>query len=194
MEVPRADTGPLFGLLSYKLVKIEARHRKQTYLIEIEEHEREGYESEFSIRIATGPDSGEEFVVGVLSRTERQWTVELNGKVEDFSVLGDRGEPVVNWRHRLFPIEVYSLRDRLRREVTKLEATDAITLKAQMPGKVVKILLNEGDLVEAGEGLVIIEAMKMQNELRSPKSGAVLSCEVKEGDTVSAGQLLFRIE
>jgi biotin carboxyl carrier protein len=175
-------------------VKIEARHREQTYLIEIQENVREGYESTFMIRIETGQHSVETIEVGVLSRTERQWTVELNGKVEDFSVLGDRGEAVVNWRHRLFPIEVYSLRDRLRRKVTELETTDAITLKAQMPGKVVKVLLNEGDLVEAGEGLVIIEAMKMQNELRSPKSGTVLSCEVKEGDTVSAGQLLFRIE
>ncbi len=175
-------------------MKIEVRHREQTYLIEVQENEREGYESEFMIRIETGRGSVETFVVAVLSQTERQWTVQLNGKVEDFSVLGDRGKAVVNWRHRCFPIEVYSLRDRLRRKVTELEATDAITLKAQMPGKVVKVLLNEGDLVKAGEGLVIIEAMKMQNELRSPKSGTVLSCEVKEGDRVRAGQLLFRIE
>lgn len=175
-------------------MKIEARHRGQTYLIEIQEKVREGYESEFLIRIGTNPNSVETFVVGVLSQTERQWTVELNGKVEDFSVLGEKGKAVVNWRHRFFPIEVYSLRDQLRREVSELEGTDTLTLKAQMPGKVIKVLLNEGDQVKAGEGLVIIEAMKMQNELRSPKSGAVLSCEVKEGDTVSAGQLLFRIE
>ncbi len=175
-------------------MKIEARYRQQTYLIEIQEEEREGCESEFKVRIETGPASVEEFVVSVLSRTERHWTVELNGKVQDFSITGDRGETVVNWQHRLFPIEVYSLRDRLRREVTELEAAETITLKAQMPGKVVKVLLNEGDPVDAGEGLVIIEAMKMQNELRSPKSGTVLSCEVEEGDTVSAGQMLFRIE
>ena len=175
-------------------MKIEAKHREQTYLIEIQEEECEGCESEFKLRIETGPNSAEEFVVRVLSRTERQWTVELNGKVEDFSVMGDRGKKVVTWQHRLFPIEVYSLRDRLRREVTELEAADTITLKAQMPGKVIKILLEEGDLVNAGDGLVIIEAMKMQNELRSPKSGTVLSCGIQEGDTVSAGQLLFRIE
>ncbi len=175
-------------------MKIEAKHREQTYLIEIQEEEREGCESELKLRIETGPNSAEEFVVRVLSRSERQWTVELNGKVEDFSVMGDRGKKVVTWKHRLFPIDVYSLRDRLRREVTELEAADTITLKAQMPGKVIKILLEEGDPVNAGDGLVIIEAMKMQNELRSPKSGTVLSCGIQEGDTVGAGQLLFRIE
>ena len=175
-------------------MKIESKHREQTYLIEIQEVECEEFQSKFRIHIETGQDSVEVVVVRVLARTERHWTVELNGRVEDFSITGDRGKTMVNWKHRLFPIEVHSLRDRLRRQVTKLEAADTITLKAQMPGKVVKVLLNEGDSVDAGEGLVIIEAMKMQNELRAPKSGTVLSYEVEEGDTVSAGQLLVRIE
>ncbi len=89
-------------------MKIEARHRGQTYLIEIQEKVREGYESEFLIRIGTNPNSVETFVVGVLSQTERQWTVELNGKVEDFSVLGEKGGGEKRWwreragRHRFF--------------------------------------------------------------------------------------------
>jgi len=175
-------------------VKIEAKHRERSYLIEMQEAERAGCQSEFRIRIQTGPDNVEMVVVRVLSRTKGRWTVELNGRVEDFSITGDREETMVHWKHRLFPVEVYSLRDRLRRKFTELEAAETITLKAQMPGKVIEVLLDEGEPVNAGEGLLIIEAMKMQNELRSPKSGTVLSCEVKEGDTVSAGQLLFRIE
>jgi biotin carboxyl carrier protein len=67
-------------------------------------------------------------------------------------------------------------------------------LLAPMPGKVVRILLNEGDEVEAGQGIVIVEAMKMQNEIKSPKSGRVVAMRVSEGDTVTANQVLAVVE
>jgi biotin carboxyl carrier protein len=61
---------------------------------------------------------------------------------------------------------------------------------APMPGKVVRVLLNPGDKVEAGQGIFVVEAMKMQNEVRSPKSGTIERLLVKEGQTVSAGEPL----
>jgi biotin carboxyl carrier protein len=63
-----------------------------------------------------------------------------------------------------------------------------------MPGKVIAVLAQEGESVQVGQGLVIIEAMKMQNELKSPKSGTVMTCNVEEGAKISAGDLLFEIE
>jgi biotin carboxyl carrier protein len=68
------------------------------------------------------------------------------------------------------------------------------TLKAVMPGKVVRVLCKPGDAVEAGQGIVVLEAMKMQNEVKSPKAGTVLSIAVKEGSAVSAGDLLAVVE
>jgi biotin carboxyl carrier protein len=68
------------------------------------------------------------------------------------------------------------------------------TLKAVMPGKVVRVLCKAGDAVEAGQGIVVLEAMKMQNEVKSPKAGTVSSVAVKEGSAVSAGDLLAVIE
>lgn len=65
---------------------------------------------------------------------------------------------------------------------------------APMPGKVVRILTSLGALVTAGQALLVVEAMKMQNELRAPKSGKVVSIPVKEGDTVMAGDVLAVIE
>lgn len=67
-------------------------------------------------------------------------------------------------------------------------------IKTAMPGKVVRILKSEGDSVSSGEGVVVVEAMKMQNELKSPKDGAVSTVRVVEGDTVAAGDILLIID
>jgi len=71
-----------------------------------------------------------------------------------------------------------------------LEAEGRQKILAPMPGKVVRVLVNQGDEVEAGQGLVVVEAMKMQNEIRSPKRGKVERLEVQEGQAVNAGEIL----
>jgi biotin carboxyl carrier protein len=65
---------------------------------------------------------------------------------------------------------------------------------APMPGKVVRIIVPQGAMVEAGKGVVVVEAMKMQNELKSPKAGKVQKLFVAEGATVNAGDTLAIIE
>ena len=67
-------------------------------------------------------------------------------------------------------------------------------IKTAMPGKVVRILVKAGDTVEQGDGILVVEAMKMQNELRSPKSGVVKDLRAKEGATVGAGDILATVE
>jgi biotin carboxyl carrier protein len=61
---------------------------------------------------------------------------------------------------------------------------------APMPGKVIRVLVRAGDAVEAGQGLAVVEAMKMQNEVRTPKSGRVERMLVSEGQAVNAGDIL----
>ena len=65
---------------------------------------------------------------------------------------------------------------------------------AQMPGKVVKVQVEAGETVEKGVGVVVVEAMKMQNEMKSPRAGVVVSVNVKPGDTVNAGDVLFVLD
>lgn len=72
--------------------------------------------------------------------------------------------------------------------------TGSGSLTAPMPGRVVKILIREGDSIELGAPAIIVEAMKMENELQAPISGTVRSVAVVEGDTVEAGQILCEIE
>jgi acetyl/propionyl-CoA carboxylase alpha subunit len=67
-------------------------------------------------------------------------------------------------------------------------------VKAPMPGRVVRVLVNDGQDVVEGEAIVVIEAMKMQNELRSPKGGRVVRVTVGVGDAVGAGDVLAVVE
>lgn len=68
------------------------------------------------------------------------------------------------------------------------------TLKASMPGRVIRLLAAEGEAVAAGQGVLVIEAMKMQNEMKSPKEGVVSKVLVTPGEAVGAGQDLVVIE
>jgi biotin carboxyl carrier protein len=63
-------------------------------------------------------------------------------------------------------------------------------IDAPMPGKIVRVLVKEGDAVEEGQGLVVVEAMKMENELKSPKAGVVRELHAQEGQPVEAGAKL----
>jgi len=67
-------------------------------------------------------------------------------------------------------------------------------IKTAMPGKVVRVLISVGDEVEKGDGVIVVEAMKMQNELKAPKSGVVKEVRAQEGATVAAGDILATIE
>jgi biotin carboxyl carrier protein len=67
-------------------------------------------------------------------------------------------------------------------------------IRAQMPGKVVRVHTEAGEPVEKGAGVIVVEAMKMQNEMKSPRDGVIVSINVRAGDTVNAGDVLAVIE
>ena len=75
-----------------------------------------------------------------------------------------------------------------------MEAEGRQPIVAPMPGKVIRLLVSAGDEVEAGQGLVVVEAMKMQNEIRSPKRGKVERVVATEGQNVNAGEVLAWVD
>jgi biotin carboxyl carrier protein len=90
---------------------------------------------------------------------------------------------------REFQVEIIDPRSWRRKRGAGIELEGRQQLIAPMPGKIVRVLVAAGQQVSAGQGLLVIEAMKMQNEIRSPKSGTVEKL-AREGQTVNAGEIL----
>ena len=68
------------------------------------------------------------------------------------------------------------------------------SVSAPMPGTILRVNKAAGDQVKAGEAVVVLEAMKMENDISSPKDGVIKSIAVNKGDTVASGQFLFEVE
>ncbi len=106
-------------------------------------------------------------------------------------IAASLNEIVVNGR--AFAVEVFDPREmRARKSAGAGEGRQSIV--AMMPGKVVRVLVSQGDAVEAGQGLIVVEAMKMQNEMKSPKAGRVVEVKTQTDATVAAGEVLMVIE
>lgn len=96
-----------------------------------------------------------------------------------------------------YPLEVEVLDERTRaiRALTGgAEHEVAKEVVAPMPGLVVRINVQPGEVVTAGQGVIVVEAMKMENELRAPADGVVSRIEVEPGSTVEKGALLIVLE
>ena len=105
--------------------------------------------------------------------------------------IGPGGEAWVNGRR--LTVELEDPRDR-RSSREGISSHGNRQVRAPMPGKVVRVLAAIGDEVEEGRGLVVVEAMKMQNEMKSPKAGRVVEIRVAPGAAVTAGDVLVVIE
>jgi biotin carboxyl carrier protein len=109
----------------------------------------------------------------------------------EYSILGDSNVLVGSER---FSAEVRDPRSLRSRRATAGAGEGPQKIIAPMPGKVVRILAGEKTQVEAGQGILIVEAMKMQNEIKSPKKGVVQRVLVSEGSNVNAGETMAIVE
>jgi biotin carboxyl carrier protein len=150
-----------------------------------------------------------------LVRTEQEWKCKLDGREfpvdaasaqdgvlsllldgQSYAVkqenLGTEAQIVVGQeRFRATVRDPRSFRSR-RRAGASEHGVKKVT--APMPGKVVRLLAGVGAQVEAGQSIIVIEAMKMQNELKAPKTGVIKKINVAEGAAVEAGQSLAEVE
>jgi len=116
----------------------------------------------------------------------RQWEASVDEKgAHGFDVLVGGA---------LFHLEAEDERSGRLAQATKLTVSGPQTVAAEMPGKVIKLDKAVGDEVSEGEGVVILEAMKMENEIPSPIDGRISEIVVAEGDTVESGAVLFTVE
>jgi biotin carboxyl carrier protein len=94
---------------------------------------------------------------------------------------------------RRFAVKVHDPRD-ASRSSRAVVGSGRQNVAAPMPGKVVRVLVAAGDQVETSQGLVVVEAMKMQNELKANRPGRVIEIRAREGETVGAGDILVVLE
>ena len=91
-------------------------------------------------------------------------------------------------------IKVTDPRQKVIAKAVRSVASGPIAVKSPMPGKIVKVLVAVGAEVKAGQGLVVVEAMKMENELKAPRDGRIKTLSAAEGQPVEAGETLATIE
>ena len=143
-------------------------------------------------------------VVEVPSDWRLEWIERESGRARlvgpDRSVLvvveGHGSEWIVTLAGRRIPATVRSWRERQLADAEGTAAADSgpVLVKATLPGLVVAVRVEPGEEVAAGDSLVTVEAMKMQNEVRAPRAGRILEIAVKAGQTVTTGATLLRLE
>jgi biotin carboxyl carrier protein len=132
---------------------------------------------------------GRRVMAGVSEIAPGVYSILLDGQSFDISVEPSGAGWLARAAGREFLLEIADPRSWRRGRAGSIELEGRQEVPAPMPGKIVRALAAAGQKVEAGQGLLVIEAMKMQNEIRSPKSG-ILERLAREGDTVRAGEVL----
>ena len=115
----------------------------------------------------------------------------LHGESHEIRIARSRdGQMSIQTGLREFAAEVTDQRSWRGRRLGHVEVQGRQQITAPMAGKVVRLLVKSGDTVEVGQGLLVVEAMKMQNEIRSTKSGILERLLAEEGQTVNSGETL----
>ncbi len=165
-------------------MKFDAYLQDQTFPVEVQRNQ-----STIELRI-----DGKSFAGDGVEVSPGRYSILFDGKVFDVFVDAPKnGEYHVALREERVSLELADPRKLKSARHRHAEADGEIAISSPMPGKIVRLLVKEGESVKAGQGLIVVEAMKMQNELKSPRGGVVKSVNAREGKTVNAGEELLVI-
>jgi biotin carboxyl carrier protein len=124
------------------------------------------------------------------------FSILVGGRSFDLDVVRDGDEMIVAARGHAVRVTLvdHARHGRRARVAGRQDLTGRAEVKAMMPGRIVNVLVKAGDEIAHNQGVVVVEAMKMENELKSPKAGKVVEVKVAPGQTVEKGELLVVIE
>ncbi|MFQ5916260.1 MAG: acetyl-CoA carboxylase biotin carboxyl carrier protein subunit [Candidatus Binatia bacterium] len=158
----------------------------QTYTVDIEEVGRSLY------RVAV---DGNEFLVDGKQTGQSNYSLIINHRSFEVDVDSSEDEYRVLVDGRSYHIHlVDERRMRLGGFQTGIQLQGRQEVTVPMAGKVIAVLVSEGDRVDKDQGLVIVEAMKMENEVRSPIAAEIKEVRIKAGQSVEAGETLIVVE
>jgi biotin carboxyl carrier protein len=128
--------------------------------------------------------------------SDGEFSVLVDGKSFHIFFSKTQNLPNATVNNFIFEIQRETLRDKLNKKLSKESGSknSSLTVKAPMPGLISKVLLVEGSSVNSGEGVLIVEAMKMENEIKALRTGILKKLFVKEKQTVEKNDQLFTIE
>ncbi len=146
---------------------------------------------EFKKRLTTA--DGQIVNADIVRISEGEYSVVIDGMSIHLFV---RDRSTVTLHNRLLTVDRQTPRDKLAKQLQQESGahSTAVIVRAPMPGLVAKILRHEGETVASGDGILVVEAMKMENEIKSPKTGILHKLHVKEKQTVEKNDQLFIIE
>ena len=141
--------------------------------------------------------NGREIALDVLQVSENALSIVMEG--QSFQARRENSSDENGTRRiivggKTYEVTVRDAKSLRSRNQTAAGDSGPLKVKASMPGKVVRVLANKGDSVQAGSGILVVEAMKMQNEVRSPKDGTLKELLAREGMNVNAGDVLAVLE
>ena len=120
--------------------------------------------------------------------------LQLGAKSFAVSIDGGSEQALVNVAGSLYQVEIEDERERAAHQAERARGRKGGDVKSIMPGIVVRLLVSEGEEVEEGQPLLILEAMKMQNEIVAPHGGRVVRIHVGEGEAVTSGARLVAVQ
>lgn len=161
----------------------------RSYSLELSPGSRPG---EWRCNVRHGDEKPREYRFDAAASGSNVLSLLFDGK--SFAFERDPSTGALTLAGRRYEVEVRDPRSLRSRRAAASNEAGPRQLTAPMPGKVVRILAAAGSSVEAGQGVLVVEAMKMQNELKSPKAGKVQKILVAEGAAVNAGDALAIVE
>ena len=135
-------------------------------------------------------DRQKPFHIDLAEKLIGSYSVIYKDKSFEFDVENKESQYFVLHRGRFYTLELINLKSAL----VKPREPSEKRLTSKMPGKITKILVKEGETVHKGTGLIIMEAMKMENELKAPAPSKIKKIKVKEGQNVEVGEELILFE
>ena len=140
---------------------------------------------------------GKVYMVDLLHTSDGSFSIIESGKSYNIELVpkNQAKKYTAHTLYNTFEVEIVDAEARyLINRGTNGVSKNEKTISSPMPGKVVKVLFNEGDVVQKGQTAVIISAMKMESEYKAPIDGVIKKVNVKEGDTIEGNQILIEIE